>query len=288
MPLSMTGFGRGVVQGKNKQYVVEARSVNNRYCEIRFHGPKGILSLEQELSTWIRSRFSRGKFDIVLRTERAKKSPSRLLDHEAIVQQWKELDKIRRRLKLKQPIPLELAVNVAKASSEHRVESQALKLFKKAATQALKQLSMFRAREGQNMVGDIRKRVGKLERTVAVIHRRIRGQRISKMKTLKEQVAELLKDQTIDSKRVEVEIAFLLERSDINEEVIRLKSHLQRLKKMITLQKPIGREMDFLIQEMNREINTIGSKAQDIQITNEVLVAKAEIEKIREHAQNLE
>jgi uncharacterized protein (TIGR00255 family) len=288
MPSSMTGFGRGSVDGKLRRYVVEARSVNSRYCEVKVSAPKELLELEHLLSIQVRDTFARGKFEILLKTERLRPK-KRSLDPKLVAARWRELDAIRKQLGLKEPVTLEAALAQLPTGVEpDEADPAALDLFLKATERALAQLRAFRVREGKNLSRDILRRATKMETAVGRIGGSEKGTKDSRMEKLRGRISELLRDAAVDSKRLETELALLVDRADISEEIVRLSSHLGRLKELASAERSVGRELDFLLQEMNREINTIGSKANDLGIVDEVILAKAEIEKIREQAQNLE
>jgi uncharacterized protein (TIGR00255 family) len=288
MPSSMTGFGRGSADGKSRRYVVEARSVNSRYLEVKVSAPKELLELEHILSLKIRGLFARGKFDLLLKTERLKPKRSGL-DSEGVAEKWRELEKIRKKLKISEPVPLEAAIPLVPAGNgSEEVEGAAQSLFLRAAARALDQVRQFRKREGKNLSRDILRRATKLEEQVVRIADGEKRTQTTRLEKLSARLSELLHDKAVDPKRLETEAAILIDRADVSEEIVRLRSHVARLKQLASAEKDVGRELDFLLQEMNREINTIGSKSSDLGTVDEVIFAKSEIEKIREQTQNLE
>lgn len=288
MPASMTGFGRGSANGKRRRYVVEARSVNSRFCEVKVNAPKEFLELEHLLSLKVRERFARGKFELLLKTERLR-SKKRTFDPNVVSQRWRELDRIRKSLRLKEAVSLEAVLRLLpNGEDSEEIDSQTGVFFMKAAERALAQLRSFRDREGKNLSKDLLRRAAKIEAVASRIADSEKGTKESRMEKLKARLSELVRDATLDSKRLETEVALLVDRADVSEEIVRLRSHAGRLKELASANRDVGRELDFLLQEMNREINTIGSKAGDLGTVDEVILAKAEIEKIREQAQNLE
>lgn len=288
MPTSMTGFGRGSASGKQRRYVAEARSVNSRYCEVKINAPKEFLELEHLLSLTVRETFARGKFELILKSERLRPK-KRPIDTKFLKARWKELDAIRKELRLKEPVSLEAVLGqLPVGNGADEIDATAKTLFVKAAKNALVELRKFRVREGKNLSKDILARTKKLEQAVRRISGAEKTTQKSRMQKLQERVSELLDGGTIEPRRLEVELAILVDRADISEEIVRLGSHVGRLKKLALAERSVGRELDFLLQEMNREINTIGSKANDLGILDEVILAKAQIEKIREQGQNLE
>jgi uncharacterized protein (TIGR00255 family) len=288
MPVSMTGFGRGSVDGKMRRYVVEARAVNNRFCEVKINAPKEFLELEHLLSRKIRETFVRGKFEILLKYERLKPR-KKALDPKLVAERWKELEQIRKKLGLKEPVSLATAIELLPSPNDSDdADPQAEKFFLKAAGKALDQLRDFRKREGKNLSHDILRRALKLDQVVSRIVEAEKGTKEARKIKLEARISELMTEKTVDAKRMETEVALLVDRADVSEEIVRFRSHVARLKELALSERDVGRELDFLLQELNREINTIGSKASDLGTVDEVIVAKAEIEKIREQAQNLE
>ncbi|MFH1263706.1 MAG: YicC/YloC family endoribonuclease [Pseudomonadota bacterium] len=288
MPCSMTGFGRGSIDGRGRRYIVEVRSVNNRYLEVKVSVSKEFLELEHLLSLKVRESFARGKFDLILKTERL--SPKEKgLDAERIVSKWKELEKIRKKLRLADPVSLETAVGLVPAGNNaEEPDPSAKSLFLRAADRALGELRDFRKREGKNLAKDILRRTIRLDAAVSRISEAEKRTKPAQMEKLRTRLAELLSEPGVDPKRIETEAAIQVDRADVSEEIVRLRSHVGRLKELALADRDVGRETDFLLQEMNREINTIGSKSSDLGTVDEVILAKSEIEKIREQAQNLE
>ncbi|HLG19328.1 MAG TPA: YicC/YloC family endoribonuclease [Bdellovibrionota bacterium] len=289
MASSMTGFGRGVAKGKEYRYVVEARSVNNRFCDVRIQAPKELLELEHDLAGLVRKEFSRGKIDLVLKAEPLAARKNNGFSEPVVIGRWRELERLRKKLGIPTPVLLETAVALASSRDDRSpFGSDASRLFQKAARGALEKLREFRWREGKALVADIGRRRQTIERAVERVSHQI-GEagriRIDRMRT---RATELLNGKEIAWDRVNVELALLVEKDDVTEEVVRLKSHLKRLEELLGSKGSVGREIDFLLQEMNREINTIGSKSPDLDITGDVILVKAEVEKIREQAQNLE
>ncbi len=292
MATSMTGFGRGSVRVGSHRFTVEAKSLNNRYIDVRVHAPREMLQLDHALSSEVRKTFHRGKFEIVLKLENVGfRSESGLFDEKLMVQKWRQLEKIRKGLKLAEPVSLEAVVSGSLISQEKTMkEAKTPDFFLKAARKAFSTLKQSRAREGRALVTDMGKRLRQIGKAVNQVATRARKGKKDKWLRLQKRVADLVGHgpRPIDSRRLEVELALIADKSDVSEEIVRLKTHLKRLGAMIRKKGPVGREMEFLLQEANREINTVGSKANDLQVTNEVVFVKSELEKIREQGQNLE
>ncbi len=283
----MTGFGRGMIQAKHVRFVVEMRSVNNRFCEVRFQAPKDYLELEHILTARIREEFDRGKFDVILKIE-PKTKISQGLDEGQIVKRWRQLDRIRRKLALPQPVRLETALCDSGPPEGRLKEEEARKILLKTADQALANLRKFRMQEGETLGRDIRRRVQKMRKAVEEVSRKAAGTAEMRLAKLRERVLQLLNGKQADFSRLELELALLADKTDVTEEIVRLRAHLETLLELIGSREASGRKIDFLLQEIHREVNTIGSKASDIGVTESVVWMKAEAEKIREQAQNLE
>ncbi len=290
MALSMTGFGRGVVKKGEINFVVEVRSLNNRFCEVHIHAPKGFLEIEYHLTTRLRETFDRGKFDVVLRAEHHRGAKGDTAEDEKLVSRWKKLERIRKKLKIEKSVPLEAVLTIPSSSNGQELipDPNSSKYFLKAANEAFRRLEILRAGEGKALVADISKRVFAIGKVVDRIERAALAGRPERLTRMRERITELIHPENMDRNRMETELALLVERGDVTEEIVRLKSHLKRLEKFLISDGSIGRNIDFLLQEIHRETNTIGSKAADLQLTGEVLFMKSEIEKIREQAQNLE
>ena len=285
----MTGFGRAAVEGKRMRYVVEARSVNSRYCDVRVQSPKDMLQLEHEVVTLVRGTFLRGKFDLVLRFEPLQATSNNGLDEKAIVSKWKQLERLRKKMGIHQPVPLEIALNWHVESNGHSPDPEAQKLFLQATKDALAKLQQFRKKEGQNLVADIASRGTKILKVVKDVSAKVIKGNQDRVQRMRDRLEELLAGRKeVDRAKIESEIGIMVERADVTEEIVRLQSHVKRLFELVRAKKGVGRELDFLVQELNREINTIGAKSADLGITSDVIFVKSEIEKIREQAQNLE
>jgi uncharacterized protein (TIGR00255 family) len=287
MPASMTGFGRGVVQAKDVRYVVEVRSVNNRFCEVRFQAPKDFLELEHVLAARIRDEFDRGKFDLFLKVE-PRGGNGHGLDEEQVIRRWKQLERIRKKLGLGQPVRLETVLTPSTQSEVPKREDEARKGFLKASEQALAKLRVFRLKEGGALARDILRRLSKMKQSVDQVAEKATHTAEQRLNRLKERVSILLDGKAVDSGRLEMELALLADKSDVTEEIVRLRTHLSTLIGLLNSREAAGRKIDFLLQEIHREVNTIGSKASDLGMTEAVVFLKAETEKIREQAQNLE
>ncbi len=285
----MTGYGRAVLTQQQNRFIVEARSLNNRYCEVRVSGQRDEFSLEFEITKLVKSMFQRGKIDLMLRRETV--SSKKSMDTKKLSNHYNELKKIQKSLGLKDAITFETVLKTAPADSSESQDLESMNQgFIKAATQALEALKKSRLTEGKVLVADIHKRIGLITKSFSQIEGSIAPIRKKRGEDFRERISKAIQDLPVDSKRVEAEIAMMIERSDVSEELVRFKNHLKSFEQILSASKgqSVGKELDFTIQELNREINTLGAKINDTNLSKIVVTIKAEIEKIREQVQNIE
>ena len=285
----MTGFGRGAATHDGRRYVVEIKSLNNRYCEVSVSAPRDFLELEHQLHQAVKTEFSRGKFELHLKVENERLASSGWIDETVLAQRWKALEAIRKKVGAPQSVGIESLLSYAKAgTAETQDVKAASKAFLEAAKKAMAQLRSARGKEGKGLGKVLLGRLESVERALDHIQSHIpQGQEERKTRFFWK-LDRILEEKNLDRRRVETEIALLIEKADVSEEIDRFALHLKRFSQMVRGKGPTGREMDFVIQEMNREINTIGSKTQDPHVSEEVIFVKAELEKIREQVQNIE
>jgi len=289
---SMTGYGRGEAQGAEYSVVVEIRSVNHRYLELYFRLPRQLNMLEDTLKKQMQSKLNRGKADVFLTLNRpGGKKIELTLDKELAIAYHNSL------VQLSGITGLPLAVGAEDVAAFPGVlDQQAAEddteeiaaLAKNALAAALEQLIEMRQREGQSLAEDICVRIAQIEAMAAEIEKFVPQLLMEQQIKLRKRVSELLEDVTVDEARLANEVAFLADRTDISEELTRLASHCRQFNETCLLPEAVGRKLDFLTQEMNREINTIGSKSNALVISNQVIEMKSALEKIREQVQNIE
>lgn len=288
---SMTGYGRGRVEREGREMTVELKSVNHRFLDLNLRLPRGLLFLEDSLRRAIAAKLSRGHVDVFV-TYRNGRSDSRSVsvDITLIKAYIAAYDTITSMVEIPDDRTLSRILSLPDVLDVHEKEDDdaiVTTLCMEALDTALSALCAMRAEEGASLNGDISIKINQLEELARQI-----GQRaplvVSEYKEkLENRVRELL-GEAPDPWRLAQEIAFLSERASIDEELVRLSSHIGQLRRTPLTGGAIGRTLDFLVQECNREINTIGSKASDLEIGRLVIAAKAEIEKIREQVQNIE
>jgi uncharacterized protein (TIGR00255 family) len=289
---SMTGYGKGEVSGTAGRISVEIRSVNHRYGEIYVKLPRGLLQFEQEVRKAVADRLKRGKIEVFVQLDESSGAAGQPLLNLPLARAYHAaFTELKEALALVEPVTLALltAQKDILASREDAVPDEEMAAaLRDALGKALDQVAGMRGREGKALHGELHARMTALLALVERVAARAPLVVRSGAEKLQERLAKLLTDGTIDENRLAQEVAILADRSDITEELVRLQSHQQQFFTTLELSEPVGRKLDFLLQEVNREVNTIGSKANDGEIAMLVVELKAELEKIREQVQNIE
>ncbi len=292
MVCSMTGFGRASLLRDGRELTVELKSVNHRYLDLGFRMPRHISFLEDEIRHTLSSRLTRGHVDVFLTYRNTREDSKTASLDEALLAAYIEAAKscaekfgLTDDLTVTSALRLPDVIDVANAEEDSEAVT---KLLAEVLDAACAELIGMRLLEGQRLCTDLTARLD----TVL----RIRGEIASRAplvvedyrQKLNERISSLLIPAEIDAARLATEVALFADRANIDEELVRLQSHVDAARELLSKDEPVGRKLDFIVQEMNREFNTIGSKANDKQITALVIEGKAEIEKIREQVQNLE
>lgn len=289
--LSMTGYGRAAREIDGRQMTIELKSVNHRFLDLSFRMPRNLMFLEDEARKAIGARLSRGHVDVFITYRNLRTDAKIVTADRALFDAYAQaLDGLSgagmtddRSLMSIARLPDVLVISEAE---EDREAVTALML--DALGEALDQLITMRTREGETMKRDLSEKVDAVERMTGEIEARYPRTVDEYRERLRAAVLELLGDAEVDESRLLTEVALMADRSAIAEETVRLKSHVEQLRKLFESPEPIGRRIDFIVQELNREVNTISSKSQDIPITRLAVDMKAEIEKLREQLQNVE
>ncbi len=292
---SMTGFGRGVYRDEKTVITTEIRAVNHRYSEITIKMPRRYSFAEDKLRNMIKSVAARGKIDVFVNSVTSDADGEEVqlnMDlaesyYAAMMKIADRFDGITNDISVRN---LSLMPDVFRIAPKEEDEEAVFAMLSASVSDALKNFDAMRAVEGQKLIEDILFRGDLIEKTVLEIEEYAPSVAENYKEKMKERIQELLGDNmVVPEDRILLEAAVFADKSNITEEIVRLKSHISQLREICRdPSEPIGKKLDFLVQEMNRESNTIGSKANDINITNNVLVLKAEIEKIREQVQNIE
>lgn len=289
---SMTGYGKGEIGSVKGHVVVELRTVNSRYGEINVKLPRAFLLCEHELRKLAAKRIKRGKADIFVQWEPAidatMVTPVNLTAARGYHDSFRQLAK---ELGIAPEIPLSLIVtqrNVLQETSSAEDNDDLLPQLLAAVSKALDNLDKMRLQEGSALAADLHERCNQLQQLKEKVQKRVPLAILEHEAKLSQRLAKLLGETELDPQRLAQEVAVLADRSDITEELVRLDSHFIQFAANLGASEPIGRKLDFMMQELNREVNTIGSKSADLEITNLVITMKAEMEKMREQIQNIE
>ncbi len=292
MLLSMTGFGRGDVRTTKGTVEIEIRSVNHRFSEISIRLPKVLSLLEGRIRERIGSRLSRGKVTVSVSLEGEEGELGSLTINHGVASRYHHA-----LLELKQTYGLAGSVDLAAFLSLPDVltweraelnEEQGWELVGPALDAAMADILDMKRREGETLGRDLLARIEGMDQALSRIEERVPGMIGALRSRITERLAEAGNDFEYNRSRLETEIVLFTDRTDCTEESVRLRSHLTMFRELVQAPEPAGRKLNFLLQEMNRETNTIGSKAQDAVIAREVIGLKEEIEKIREQVQNFE
>jgi len=292
MVKSMTGFGRGTIEEQGKGYVIEIKSVNHRYLDVNIKMPRNLISLEENIRKTISQKLNRGKVDVfITQNSYATSNVAANFNAPLADSYFKTLNEIKNRYEVRDDISVSLiarfpdviTLNVQEDDLETIWNTLMIPL-----NDALELLIQMRIKEGLKLKEDILNRCNYIKELVDKVTIKS-PQVVSEYKEkLQKRLKDLLEDTHIDENRIAMEVAVFADKSNIDEEIVRLNSHIIQMKDTLAADETIGRKLDFIVQEMNREANTIGSKANNLDITNIVLDIKNEIEKIREQVQNIE
>lgn len=288
---SMTGYGRAEGQAKNVTLSVEMRSVNHRHASVAVRLPRLFAGLEEAVKKKVQSRFERGRIDLSVNLNGAGASGKQfVLNLEEASSYHAILKTLKKSLGLSGEIDIALMSQFRDviAVKEVNAPSPALEtLLNQTLARAMVALEKMRKHEGKALVSDLKTRLRHISKILAAVKKQEQGIMRSHQKRLQSRIAELTGGIEVDPIRLAQEVAIIAERSDISEERIRLAAHIDQFKSLLKTGGVLGRTLDFLIQEMFREVNTLGSKSADQAISMSVLAMKGELEKMREQVQNI-
>ena len=288
----MTGFGRGEGDTTLGRLLVESRSVNHRYCDINIKLPKRLTSFETRVKEIIRSQVSRGRIDVLFRLDATGEDKGQLnVDFYLAEQYYQALQSLKEKFQLKGEISLEMLAG-AKDLITAKEEAGDVEPYWQEIVPILKrsfqEMDDMKRAEGELLAKDLQQRIERIDKELEDIRQQFPSRLESYRNRLRERLQSLLGGIELDSYRFQQEVGFLAEKTDITEEIVRAKSHLVQFAMLLKGKDPAGRKMDFLLQEIHREVNTISAKVNDAEISQEVVEIKAELEKIREQVQNIE
>lgn len=288
---SMTGFGRGEATQNNITFSVDIKAVNHRYSDISVRMPRVVSALEEKVREYLSSKLNRGKIDVYINYDSFGQDTKVKLDVNLAAAYVDSLNALKTQFHIKDEVSLSLLTrfsDIIKLDTEEQDIDFLWGILAQALEQAAKSLVEMRNREGERLRRDMLLKLDNIKAVVETIHGKTATLADEYKNKLYERIKELTKDIQLDENRLLTEVAIFADKSGIDEEIVRLGSHIEEFKKTLNINTPIGKKLDFIVQEMNREVNTIGSKSSDLSVVNSVIEIKTEIEKIREQIQNIE
>lgn len=292
MIASMTGYGRGEASSGGMKAAVELRSVNGRFLEVSTRLPRSLTLREGEIKEIVRQRISRGKINLTITLERDNGNISPLkINAAAAKAYYRLLNQLRKTVRLKETVKIEHLLQFSDIFEQEGLETsneREWEVVKEGLEAALSDLDQMRRNEGKELEKDLQTRITRLEKNIGVVEELSKTRLPIERSRLRERVQQLLGEESIDEGRLEMELALLADRLDVTEECVRFHSHNKFFLKALGDSEPSGRKLNFLVQEMNREANTIGSKSSATEIAHLVVGIKEELEKVREQLQNIE
>ena len=290
---SMTSFGRSnSEEGKKRVFTVEMKSVNSRYLDVNIRMPKSIISLEEEIRKMIINSLNRGKVDVFINIKNYNEGAGVPKVDINLAQGYLQcLKEIEEKLNIKNDISVMQIARFPEVITMIEEEDKIDEIWeelKPLISSSLDMMINMREVEGEKLKEDIVIKINQIEELVSKVEEFADSiPKVFKQK-LEERLKDLLGNVEVDENRIATEVCILADKATVDEEIIRLNSHINQVKETLKLNEPIGRKLDFIVQEMNRETNTIGSKSSDIKMTNIVIDIKNILEKIREQVQNIE
>ncbi len=288
---SMTGFGRGTYLNENREYSIEIKSVNHKYCDISIKMPRAISYLEENIKKQIQSAISRGKVDIFINFNNSSEIGRNIKINTEIANLYiKELKKLAANTNIIDNVNVMEITKLPDVLSIKNEEDEDI-IWNELTIplkEALDNFISMRTIEGEKIKSDLENRINNISKKVEEISRFSTGLVEDYVVKLRERIKELIDIEKVDENRLAQEVVIYADKCSVQEEITRLNSHISQFKTLINSNQACGKKIDFLLQEMNRETNTIGSKANNLELTNFVIDIKTELEDIREQIQNIE
>lgn len=289
---SMTGYGKETLSTEGREYQVEIKSVNHRYLDINIKMPKTLSYLEETIKKEISQKIKRGKIDVFITFENNSQEGKNITINKELaklyIEQLKELaqeEKILNNIEVMDIAKLPDILIVKNDEEDEKIQNELIEVVQGAISKIIEMKNI----EGNKIEQDLLQRIDKIENKIVEISAKSTGLIEEYVVKLEKRIKEILKTEELDKSRLAQEVVIYADKCSIEEEVTRLKSHIYQFRNLISNNnETIGKKLDFLIQEMNRETNTIGSKANNLEITNGVIDIKTELEDIREQIQNIE
>ena len=292
MVKSMTGFGRCEISEGDRKMTVEMKSVNHRYLDVAIKMPKKLNFFESAIRSLLKTYIQRGKVDVFITYEDLSEANTTLRYNQALAAEYlKYLNQMAEEFHLEQDVKVSALSRYREVLVMEEVqedEEELWKLLEKAVKGACEQFVETRIREGENLKRDLLIKLDELLEHVAYVEERSPQIVAEYREKLTEKVKELLADTQMEESRIAAEVTIYADKICVDEEIVRLKSHIKHTKETLEKEDSVGRKLDFIAQEMNREANTILSKANDLEVSNHAIELKTGIEKVREQIQNIE
>ncbi len=289
---SMTGYGSAELEKNGHRLTAEVRSVNHRFCEVSVRAPKGVLLFEDQIRQLLQDRFSRGKFNLSITWSGAGGTGEVLKLNETVADRYVALmQQLRDRYGLSGDVQLGTLANLPDLFTWEQStigDEEMWSLVREVVEKACESMNGMKGREGKALAADLQKRLDIIRTELERVSARAPLRPAEAKERMVARIKPLLEDVEMDPIRIAQEVAMLADRLDCTEECVRLDAHLDQFKHLADGPELAGRKLNFLLQEMNREANTIGSKANDVEIAHAVIVMKEEIERLREQVQNVE
>jgi uncharacterized protein (TIGR00255 family) len=287
----MTGYGKSTLNKNDRNYIIEIKSVNHRYLDINIKIPRTISYLEEEIKKEISKTIKRGKVDVFITFENNSDKGRNIQINTEIAKLYiNELRKLAKQENLLDNIEvteiskLPDVLTIKNDSDDEEIKKEVLQ----TTQETVRKLMDMKDAEGEKILQDLLQRIKNIEATTLEISKLSTGLIEEYVVKLESRIKELLDTKDIDKSRIAQEVVIYADKCSVEEEITRLKSHIEQFRRFVKSNEPVGKKLDFLIQEMNRETNTIGSKANNLEITNKVIELKTELENIREQIQNIE
>ena len=291
---SMTGFGRASLHHQGTEATVEMRSVNNRYCDVSVRLPRSLAEREADVQAQVKAAFARGRITVQVQLEQTSEAALSIqVDEDAARAYARLLERLREAAGLEEPVRLEHLLRFSDVfttpnADEADTDEAAWEAVQAALEEATEALRAMRRQEGEALQADLLARADAIEAALADVEARAPDRVTEARQKLHDRLQDLLESHRLNEDRLELEITLIADKLDVTEEGVRLRSHLALFREALHSDEPVGRKLNFLAQEMGREINTIGSKANDAEIAHLAVEMKEELEKIREQVQNVE
>jgi len=289
----MTGFGRGESSSNGFQVTVELKTLNSRYLDISIRLPKSIQHHEFDIKEIIQEKLSRGKVHFNVNVEKTKDaSPDITYNTDLLKAYSRMLEQMKIVAGIQEPLQMRDLLQFEEIFENQEEDEEQIKTIwsctKSALNDALDHLNVMRTQEGKELKNDLFNQITDISKMLKTVEGLSHKRAPEIREKLQGRIKTMIVDETIDPERMEMEIALLVDKMDINEEIIRLQSHLKFFQEALDNDEPVGRRLNFLCQEINRELNTIGAKANDSTIAHHIVLGKEKLEQIREQVQNIE